>query len=260
MILAITDFRLAAFFPSPHALSSAIMASSEERTLLLPSGPYIPVKEIPNEIKKFFHKLKNPFASDSGHHRVLAGPPPGDLKQLALLTEVALIVFICVAIIVTILMVSACFWAIIGACERRRRRRERERLRELRQERYRPPELVHARPSAPSEVEQRRRSQHLKPYATPTLAPAILITRDSHQESSMSSASELRVIPANMSLNRSSFGPELRLSPADLSLNRSAGPVYEEINAPKEDSDFDDFPDLPPDVVEEELTRARMRR
>ncbi len=111
---------------------SSIMADSieaEEEVLddkesrsFLPSGPYIPVKEIPNEIRRFFESKKNFFFPFSSSASVPAAyPPPGalrpdEVRTLSRLAEASLIIFVVVVIVVAIVVLLICFYTVAECC------------------------------------------------------------------------------------------------------------------------------------------------
>lgn len=94
------------------------MSSSEARNYL-PTGPFIPVNQIPNEIRRFLFEKKNKFSFPPGQPR-----PPIDreaLRTMTLLAEISLIVFMCVAVLLVAVMVLICCWQIAACCHERRR-------------------------------------------------------------------------------------------------------------------------------------------
>ena len=98
-----------------------VLDDKESRSFL-PSGPYIPVKEIPNEIRRFFESKKNFFFPFSSSTSVPAAyPPPGalrpdEVRTLSRLAEASLIIFVVVVIVVAIVVLLICFYTVAECC------------------------------------------------------------------------------------------------------------------------------------------------
>ncbi len=93
--------------------------TSQARSFL-PSGPYIPVDQIPNEIKRFFQTKLGP------KHPQTAGLliRPETLRALTLLTQVALVVFFCVLLLLIFCLVLICGVQLAQCCREKSERRK----------------------------------------------------------------------------------------------------------------------------------------
>ncbi len=210
---------------------------NESRTFPIkawPSGPYIPVNEIPNEIKKWFEKKKSPFKSKPHLH-----PPrpvnPDELRTLATIAQVALIAFVVAIIILVILIILISICAVADACYRKRqqnRRKEELKHRQRIEDEKRGLPRQHINFEDPPVVvvqDDKRRSSYLQPSAPPSSAS--ISTVSNSQLNFPLPPPEILITPNN----DQSYGFQ-HLSVTDShrgrSLSRSVGDVYEEIGPP----------------------------
>ena len=80
------------------------------------SGPYIPVSEIPNEIRRFFSSKKAKPATYP--------PPlvdPGDVRTITLLAQISLVVFILICVLLVVLLCILCGFNILNFSRRKKR-------------------------------------------------------------------------------------------------------------------------------------------
>lgn len=96
-------------------------AFEKESRNYLPSGPYIPVKEIPNEIRRLFLNKKAKFAPTYPYPVASVD----DIRSLTLLTQISLAIFICLCVLLIFLLIGICCLQITRTCRKRNKNRKR---------------------------------------------------------------------------------------------------------------------------------------
>lgn len=84
----------------------------------LPSGPFIPIDQIPNEIERLLFG-KKPDKVSNGYYVELVRAE--DIKDITLLAQIALIVFIIVAFVLIFILLFVCILRTYYACRKPRR-------------------------------------------------------------------------------------------------------------------------------------------
>ncbi len=230
----------------------ASSSDKSSRSLLpLPSGPYIPVSEIPNEIKRLFDKATRPFFGDARPH---PPPPllrPEEARTLTVLAQAALVVFVCVVAVLLVVLCVVCV-AVLADCCRETNRSRRERRR---RERYAsalkmspPPSPLPpvTGPSAPPPAGEKPQQvtflqvveeDHVRLSATPSVSTVSTAGRSGEDDPSSSwppPPPSSPFPPRILVTGDSDGGYEVASPPSrrDFSLSRSLGGIYEEMGPP----------------------------
>jgi hypothetical protein len=224
----------------------------------LPTGPLIPVDQIPNELRRLFASKKVPPPAPP-----LPVVQPDEVKSLTLLAQVALVVFISVCLFLLLLLLLFCCVQ-LRRCYRRRHHRAADKMGDRSFAAPVAEEVFHHEPVFRT-CSVKSRATAGEPAVAAT-APSTISSRSSFGEEDSPRQHEL-VYELKQTL-----APRIQVTAdddpwtrpaADLSLNRSMASCsfYEEVAernrecSQSSSSSFDDYPDVPAEVVSGHVTR-----